>query len=123
LRKHLSLLGYIGIIYSTAAVVLLVMAWAMGTNLFGYSPLAYFLVVLLVLGPQLIGHSSYNWALKYVSATFITVAVLAEPIGVSFLAMPVLNQIPEPIQLVGGALILVGIYLAAREETSKTVEQ
>jgi drug/metabolite transporter (DMT)-like permease len=120
LRKRLSLIGYIGIIYTTAAVVLLILACAMGANLFGYSPLGYFFILLLVLGPQLLGHSSYNWALKYVSATFVTVALLAEPIGVSLLAMPVLNQIPEPIKFVGGALIMLGIYLAAREETKPT---
>lgn len=120
LRKQLSLIGYIGIVYSIAAVVLLILACAMGTNLFGYSPLGYFYILLLVLGPQLLGHSSYNWALKYVSATFVTVALLAEPIGVSLLAMPILNQIPEPIKLVGGALIMLGIYLAAREETKPT---
>ena len=120
LRKHLSLIGYIGIIYSIAAVVLLILALAMRTNLFGYSPIVYFYILLLVIGPQLLGHSSYNWALKYVSATFITVALLAEPIGVSLMAIPILNQVPEPIKLVGGALIMLGIYLAARGETKPT---
>jgi drug/metabolite transporter (DMT)-like permease len=118
LRKQLSLLAYIGLVYSTAAVVLLVMAWAMGASLLGYSSKAYWLIVLLAAGPQLIGHTSYNWALKYVSATFVTITLLAEPIGATALAIPVLSQIPAPIKLLGGALILVGIYFAAREETT-----
>jgi len=117
LRGRLSLIPYITLVYSTAAVVLLAMAWAMGTPLLGYAPQAYVLVVLLAAGPQLIGHSSYNWALKYLSATFITVTILAEPIGASLLAIPILAQVPEPAKWLGGALILVGIYLAAREET------
>jgi drug/metabolite transporter (DMT)-like permease len=117
LRKQLSLLAYIGLVYTTAAIVLLAMAIAMGANLLGYSWQGYLLIALLAAGPQLIGHTSYNWALKYVSATFVTVTLLAEPIGATLLAIPILAQVPSPIRLLGGALILVGIYFAAREET------
>lgn len=117
LRKQLSLLAYIGLVYTTAAVVLLGMAIAMGANLLGYTPRGYLLVALLAAGPQLIGHTSYNWALKYVSATFVTVTLLAEPIGATLLAIPILAQVPAPVKIVGGALILLGIYFAAREET------
>ncbi|MCX7839233.1 MAG: DMT family transporter [Anaerolineae bacterium] len=117
LRKQLSLLAYIGLVYTTAAIVLLAMAFAMGANLLGYTPQGYLLVVLLAAGPQLIGHTSYNWALKYVSATFVTVTLLAEPIGATLLAIPILAQVPTPVKIVGGALILLGIYFAAREET------
>ncbi len=117
LRRQLSLFAYVGLVYSTAAVVLLALAGLMGTPLFGYSPLGYILIVLLAVGPQLIGHSAYNWALRYVSATFVTVAILAEPIGATLLAIPLLDQVPSPIKIIGGALILAGIYLAARAET------
>lgn len=117
LRKQLSLLAYIGLVYTTAALVLLAMALAMGANLFGYSLAGYLLIALLAVGPQLIGHTSYNWALKYVSATFVTVTLLAEPIGATLLAIPILAQVPPPIKLIGGALILIGIYFAARGET------
>ncbi len=117
LRARFSLLPYISLVYSTAAIVLLAMAWAMGTPLLDYTPKAYVLVILLATGPQLIGHSSYNWALKFLSATFITVTILAEPIAASLLAIPILGQIPDPIKIVGGALILIGIYFAARAET------
>jgi drug/metabolite transporter (DMT)-like permease len=116
LRKQLSLLAYIGLVYTTAALVLLAMAIAMGANLFGYSLTGYWLIALLAAGPQLIGHTSYNWALKYVSATFVTVTLLAEPIGATVLAIPLLAQVPSPIKLIGGALILMGIYFAARGE-------
>ena len=117
LRRRLSLLPYITLVYSTAAAVLLAMAWGMGIGLTGYSPLAYVLIVLLAAGPQLVGHSSYNWALKYLSATMITVTILAEPVGATVLAIPILGQVPGPISLAGGMLVLAGIYLAARGES------
>jgi drug/metabolite transporter (DMT)-like permease len=116
LRKQLSLIAYIGLVYPTAALALFALAWVMGTSLLGYSLKGYALIVLLAAGPQLIGHSAYNWALKYLSATFITVTLLAEPIGATLLAISILAQVPSPMKLAGGALILVGIYLAAREE-------
>ena len=116
LRARLSLIGYISLVYSTAAVALLLLAWGMGTSLGGYSLRGYGLIVLLAAGPQLIGHSAFNWALKYVSATFVTVTVLAEPIGATLMAIPILNQVPSPVMLAGGALVLAGIYLAARQE-------
>jgi drug/metabolite transporter (DMT)-like permease len=119
LRRQLSLLAYIGLVYTTAALVLLVMAIAMGANLLGYSLAGYAFIVLLAVGPQLIGHTSYNWALRYVSATFVTIALLAEPIGATMLAIPILGQVPSPVKIVGGALILMGIYFAAREETRR----
>jgi drug/metabolite transporter (DMT)-like permease len=119
LRKRVSLIGYVSLVYSTAAIVLLAIALVMGVPLFGYSWQAYALVGLLAAGPQLIGHTSYNYALKYLSATFITVTILAEPIGATLLAIPSLGQWPGPIELSGGALILIGIYLAAREETRR----
>ncbi len=117
LRRELSLVAYIGLVYTTAAVVLLALAFVMRTPLLGYSPLAYALIILLAVGPQLIGHSAYNWALKYVSATFVTITVLAEPIGATLLAIPLFAQVPSPVKLVGGVLILIGIYFAAREES------
>lgn len=120
LRRELSLIAYIGLVYTTAAVVLLAIAFAFGANLLAYSFNAYVFVVLLALGPQLIGHSSYNWALKYLSATFITITLLAEPIGATLLAIPLLAQIPSPTMLIGGALILVGIFLSARAESTPT---
>jgi drug/metabolite transporter (DMT)-like permease len=116
LRRQLSLLAYTGLVYSTAAIVLIAIAFAMGADLFAYSLRGYAFVILLALGPQLIGHTSYNWALKYLSATFITITLLAEPVGATLLAVPLLNQIPTSVKLLGGALILAGIFLAARQE-------
>ncbi len=120
LRRELSLIAYVGLVYSTAAIVLLALAVIMRTPLIGYSRWAYALIILLAAGPQLIGHSAYNWALKYVSATFVTITVLAEPIGATLLAIPLFAQVPSPEKLVGGGLILIGIYFAAKEEARQS---
>ncbi len=84
--------------------------------LFGYAPKEYILFLLLAVGPQLIGHSSLNWALRFFSATLVAVFILGEPIGAAILAYFILGENPGLSLIWGGALVLAGIYLSAREE-------
>src|SRR5262245_25992766 len=124
LRRRLSLLAYIWLVYTSAAVLLLAVALAVAgaqpDGLWGalssYPPLAYVLLVLLAVGPQLLGHSALNWALRYLSATFITVALLGEPIGAALLALLLFGELFAPLQLVGFVVLLTGIIAAAQGE-------
>ena len=70
--------------------------------------------MLLALIPQLVGHSTYNWALKYLPASFVAVTLLGEPIGSTILAFLIFQQSPGWIKILGGVLILAGIYLVSR---------
>jgi len=112
LRGRLPLLSYISIAYFSAAFVLLFLCLAMKQSLSGYSNETYLMLILLALGPQLLGHSYLNWALRYVSATFVTVAVLGEPVGATLLAYLILRERPTLAEIGGGALILLGIYIS-----------
>jgi len=113
LRPRMSLPLYVGIVYVTAAAALFSVVGLSGLRLSAYPPIGYLWVLLLALGPQLLGHTSYNYALKYVSATFVTVTLLAEPIGATLLAIPLLSQVPSGARIVGGLCILAGIVIAA----------
>ncbi len=119
LRTRMTLLTYIFLVYGTAACVLAVAALASGLEFFGYSPSTYFWLLALALVPQLLGHTSYNWALAYLSAAFVSIAVLGEPIGSSILAYFFLGEQFTPIKLIGASLILAGIYLASRSEAHR----
>jgi drug/metabolite transporter (DMT)-like permease len=70
----------------------------------------------LAIGPQLLGHTSFNYGLRYLSAAFVSVALLGEPIGSTVLALIILKEIPATLEIVGGAVILIGIYLASRSQ-------
>ncbi len=120
LRKGMSLLAYTGIVYAIAAAVLVSLAAISGARFLGYPAMGYLLVALLAVGPQLIGHTSYNWALKYVSATFVTVTLLAEPIGATLIAIPLLSEVPSAVKAAGAGLILAGIYISSRGEKRNT---
>jgi drug/metabolite transporter (DMT)-like permease len=116
LRAEVSLLPYIWIVYSAAAITLVVLALASGKPLVGFSDFAWLMLAGLAFGPQLLGHSAVNWALKHLSASFIAVAILGEPIGSALLAWLFLGEKFAALQLAGFAALLVGIYLAARAE-------
>lgn len=117
LRAGMSLVPYIFLVYSMAAAALMVFMLAAGNSPFGFSFKTYGWIFLLAALPQLIGHSTYNWALRYLPAAFVAVTTLGEPICSAVLAYFILQETPSLATMLGGALILFGIYLASR--TSK----
>jgi drug/metabolite transporter (DMT)-like permease len=116
LRKSMSLLAYIGIVYSGAALCLLAAAALSGAALWGYTTTAWLCLVGMALGPQLLGHSVFNYALKHVTPTTIALAVLGEPIGSAALAWLMFGEAIGMIKLAGMTLLLGGIFLAAKSE-------
>ena len=82
----------------------------------GYSYFAWMVLAAMALGPQLLGHGAFNYALKHVSATMIALAVLGEPVGSTVLAWLMFGEAVGPLKLFGMSLLLGGIFLAARSE-------
>ncbi len=114
LRPTMSLMVYIFTVYGTAALALIGMALLSGKPLVGFQPQVYLFLLLLAVGPQLLGHTSFNYSLRFLSAAYVSVALLGEPIGSTILALIVLKEIPNAMELAGGVVILAGIYLATR---------
>lgn len=115
LRAGMSLMPYIFLVYGVAAIVLLIIMFVSGSSPFGFAPQTYGWILLLAALPQLIGHSTYNWALKYLPATLVAVTTLGEPIGSAILALFILNETPGIGVIAGGVFILTGIHLASRQ--------
>ncbi len=118
LRRRLSLLTYVTPTYWTAAVVLTVAMLLSGQAVAGYPLRTYLVILLMAIGPQVVGHSSFNWALGYLSPTFVTVSILGEPVGSTVLAYWILKESPSTTKLLGGAAILAGIYVCSRAEAA-----
>lgn len=119
LRAKLSLIAYITVCYGSAAVILWTLVLAAGLPVAGFRPdtLAAFWAMALV--PQLVGHTSYNWSLKWFSAGTVAVSLLGEPVGATILAWVLFGEALTGTKAVGGGLILLAIYLATRDETSE----
>lgn len=117
-RPNLSLLSYIFLVYGVAAACLLIGVAAAGYPLVGYSTRTYVWFVALALIPQILGHSSFNWALRYLPATFVSVSLLGEPIGTSILAMIFLGESLSTLVLIGGVMICLGVYLVSKTQSA-----
>ncbi len=116
LRPKMSLGPYITLVYGVAGALLILFAFLNGDSFFGYSSRDYLLFLLLALVPQLIGHTTVNWALRFFSATRVAVFILGEPILATLLAYFLLGEPVGPSIFLGGTLVLLGIFLCAREE-------
>ncbi|MBK7915583.1 MAG: DMT family transporter [Chloroflexi bacterium] len=114
LRVRLSLIGYITLVYSTAALGLIAVVYLTGGSMFGYSSKAYWMVLLMGLGPQLLGHSSFNYALAYLPAAIVGATTFAEPIGASILALLIFREMPGPLVVLGGVFVFAGLLVAGR---------
>jgi drug/metabolite transporter (DMT)-like permease len=115
-RERHSLLAYVFLVYSIAALFLLFFVGITRTPLGISKPIDLVWLVGLALVPQVIGHSTFNWALKFLSAAYVSISLLGEPVGTVILAFIILREKPTAFELVGGGLILCGIYLASRVE-------
>jgi len=116
IRQKMGLSAYITLVYGVAAILLITFALISGESFFRYSPRTYLLFFLLAFIPQLIGHTTLNWALKFFSATWVAVLILGEPVGATLLAYFLLEEPLTYRLFFGGTLVLLGIYFSAREE-------
>jgi drug/metabolite transporter (DMT)-like permease len=119
LRAKMELVPYIFVVYAMSAVVLLIIMLGARETLIGLPPLAFLWFVLLAFVPQLFGHSIFNWALKYLPASFVSVTLLGEPVGSTILAYIIFQEIPGWVKIIGAVLILTGIWLAARDDQKR----
>ncbi|MFL5621983.1 MAG: DMT family transporter [Gemmatimonadaceae bacterium] len=115
LRRSLRLWSYVAIVYSGAFLTLLVVGVARAIPLAPQPPREIAIFVGLALGPMLLGHTGMNWALKFLPAYVVNLTVLGEPVGATLLGalIPSIRQIPTAFTLVGGAVVLGGVLVAA----------
>jgi drug/metabolite transporter (DMT)-like permease len=112
LRQRLSIVAYVWPVYATAAGLLIVVCLLTRQPFGGYSPVTYWMLLLLAIGPQLLGHSSLNYALGQLSTSLVAVTALGETVGTTLLAYLLLDETPAWTAFVGGTLILTGIAVS-----------
>jgi drug/metabolite transporter (DMT)-like permease len=115
MRKAQNLLAYILPVYTTAGLVLILLSVLSQKSFHGYSSATYFILFLLALIPQLIGHTTYNWALKYLPASMVAIATLGEPVGSTILAYFILGEQLTFLKVAGGLSIFTGILVALKK--------
>ena len=120
LRSNTALISYISVAYSFAAIVLVGIVLIMRYEPSGYSSETYLWFILLAIFPQLIGHSTINWALRFLPAAYVSVTLLGEPVASTFWAYLFLEETPSGLMLIGALFVLIGIGIASQLQTKST---
>jgi drug/metabolite transporter (DMT)-like permease len=74
----------------------------------------FFLIAFI---PQILGHTAYNYSLKFLDPSFIAVTILGEPVIATIGAYFILKETPSTLEIIGACLILIGIYISARVQS------
>jgi drug/metabolite transporter (DMT)-like permease len=119
LRRELSLVPYIWVVYSFAAVLLALAVLVTRVPVIGYQPDAYLWIVVLALGPQLLGHTSMNYAVRYMSATLVSILSQLEPVGSSIAAYFLFHELPSWLDLIGSLIIFAGVVIASLAQNQR----
>lgn len=115
-RRGLDTGNYVAIAYSTAAFCLLPLPFLFGASYFGYEGKVYLYICLMAVMSQVIGHTSLNWSVRWISPTVISLSLLFEPVVASLTAAIVFQEIPSTDLLLGGLVILWGIGVFINEQ-------
>lgn len=116
-RKRVSLTTYTIIVYSTSTFTLFFYVLFKGESFGPYPTMDWIWFILLAIVPNLLGHNLFNWAIKWVSANVISIAILFEPVGASILAYFIFNEYLVATQVFGGIIVIVGITLFVIDES------
>lgn len=115
LRKKLDTFSYVSGVYSVSFVFLVITAVVLKQSLSGYQPYQYAIFFLLAFFSSGVGHTLYNYSLKYLKAAVVSVAILGEPVGATLLAIIVFQEVPTVLIVLGGILVIGGIYLVIKK--------
>ena len=111
-RRDMSIQRYIGWAYSCAAITLLPAPLFFSTGYLGHPMEVYFWILMMALIPQLIGHTSINWSVRWLSPTVVALVILFEPVLSSTLGYFVFQEVPGTFVWLGSAVLLTGVAMA-----------
>ena len=115
-RSKASTTVYTYMVYAACAAVLAATCAVQGRQLFGYGPSPILVGALLAIFSTILGHSIFSWCLKFFSPSFVSASKLCEPVAAAVMAAFLFGEIPVPLQLLGGTLILGGVCWYSRIE-------
>ena len=120
-RQRLSLITYTFVVYSISSITLLIYVLLMDEPLVGYDLSNWMFFILLAIIPNLLGHTLFNWSLKWLSTSIISIAILFEPVGATILAYLILNETIYWSQTIGGLIVITGIIFFLITEKKRTI--
>jgi drug/metabolite transporter (DMT)-like permease len=110
-RKHVDLLRYMWLVGISATVGMFIMNLVLGNSFIGYSVQTWFIFFVTAIVSQMIGYLAISYALGHLPASVVSPTLIGQPILTTILAIPMLGEIPNTLQWIGGAIALAGIYI------------
>jgi drug/metabolite transporter (DMT)-like permease len=110
-RPRIDLIPYVFTVYGIASVTILVLGFAGGT---WHPPAAgndYLIFFLLALGPTILGHNLYNYALRHLPAFPVGMSILGEPVLATIWGMIIFREYPILSTIMGGAIIILSVVM------------
>ncbi|MCK4848867.1 MAG: EamA family transporter, partial [Candidatus Heimdallarchaeota archaeon] len=98
------------------AFFLFVYSILLSQNVFSFPDSDLFWFFVLAIGPSLLGHALYTFAMKRLSSQTVSLSVLGEAIGASILSIIFLSEALSVPTIIGGLFIGVGIVMAVHSE-------
>lgn len=123
-RQRVDWLAYVFPVYTVIAVTTVLVCLLRGVSLIGYTPVVYGLCLAMAIGPQVIGHGAFSFAVRYFSATLLGLLGLTEPLGATVYAYFLFGEVPGRTSLIGMIIVLVAVAAAlvfSRERRSETI--
>lgn len=111
LRKRVSFMTYTFTAYSASTIALFIYNIARQQSFTGYMPQQWLVFLALALIPTFLGHLLFNWALKWTNSSTVSFGSILVPIVATFLAYLFLNEQVTASQLLGGTIVLFGLFL------------
>jgi drug/metabolite transporter (DMT)-like permease len=115
-RNHTSTTVYTFLVYVACCLVLVLICLLQGYKLFNHGLSPILVGALLAIFSTILGHSIFSWCLKFFSPSFVSASKLCEPVAAAVMATFLFGEMPVPLQLLGGSLILGGVYWYSRIE-------
>jgi len=123
LRQDLSLVPYVTVVYATCTVLLVPAVLVSGSQATGFPAKTWVMFVLMALVPQIMGHTVFNYLLRYMDPTLVAIAIMGEPVGATLLALAFYGETPPWTAVAGGLIVLAGIYVAITGQDRRAVPE
>lgn len=119
IRQRVSLFPYVTVVYTACALTLCLLVGVQGHDFVAYPAREWLLFLAMAVGPGVFGHTVINWVLEHLESVVVSVAWLGEPVGATVLAFVLLTEVPDLVTVVGGLVVLGGIYWTTLERHEK----
>ena len=121
-RKHIDPFRYTWLVGVSATVFIFIINLVLQNPFTGYSTQTWLIFFATAIVSQMIGYLAVTYALGYLPASIVAPTLIGQPILTAVLAIPLLGEIPAPVQWIGGGIALAGIYILNQSHNQSSKE-